>query len=149
MRPTISEQLDGLRRILAETVAPEITAPYPAEILGSVIASLGALGEAVYTVPAYLRWDVDATTALLERARPFLDPALAAEVAAGPQFDPLDLKALEDRQAQLHGLLVRAMPAVLNEPALADMKADMVAFFRERAARYPFSMVARPAPKKE
>jgi hypothetical protein len=149
MRPTISEQLDGLRRILAETVAPEITAPYPAEILGSVIASLTALSEAVYTVPAYLRWDIGTATALLEQARPFLDPALAAEIAADPEYDPLDLRALEGRQAELHALLAKAMPIILQEPALAGVKADMVAFFRARAERYPFSMVARPAPKKE
>jgi hypothetical protein len=149
MRPKIAEQLDGLRRILAEVVAPEITAPYPTEILGSVIASLTALSEAVYTVPAYLRWDIDSATALLARARPHLDPALAAEIDPEPAAGLLDLRELEARQAQLHGLLVRAMPAILADPALGEVKADMAAFFRARAERYPFSMVARPAAKKE
>ena len=33
MRPDVSEQLDGLRRILEQVVAPELLDPYPADIL--------------------------------------------------------------------------------------------------------------------
>ena len=68
MHPTITEQLDGLRRILAEAVAPEVTAPYPAEILGGVIGALSALQASLHTVPPFLRWDIETTrrTALLD-----------------------------------------------------------------------------------
>jgi hypothetical protein len=200
MRPSVTEQLEGLRRILAETIAPEIAAPYPAEILGSVMMSLDALTRAWYAVPPYLAWDIAATEALLTKAKPFLDKALAAEIDAALRFAPnpdrpsrhpqlaspidgeghesealpldggargLDpgvgggdvdtssklpenpLKALEERQQRLHALLCRAMPAIASDPALAGTKVRMTAFFRERSDRYPFAMLARPAPKKD
>ncbi len=148
MRPSVPEQLEGLRRILAETIAPEITAPYPAEILGSVMMSLDALARAWYAVPDYLKWDIARTETLLAEAKPLLDPALAAEIGTRTS-DPLDLKALEERQLHLHALLCRAMPAIASDPALAETKARMTAFFRERADRFPFAMLARPVPKRD
>jgi hypothetical protein len=57
------------------------------------------------------------------------------------------LKTLEDRQRHLHTLLCRAMPAIASDPALAPTKSRMTEFFRERADRFPFAMLARPAPK--
>ena len=151
MRPSVPEQLEGLARILGETVAPEVAAPYPAEILGSVIMSLNALARVWYAVPSYLNWDIAETEALLAEARPHLDPPLATDlvVELAATQDPLDLKALEDRQRRLHELLCRAIPAITTKPELTETKTRMAAFFRERADRFPFAMLARPAPKKE
>jgi hypothetical protein len=145
MHPTLTEQLDGLRRILAEAVAPEVTAPYPAEILGSVIGALDALQSNLHAIPAFLRWDIETTGGVLDAARPLLGVGLVAEIDAAATGGD-DLAALEARQAAMRGLLVKAMPAILAERGTAYGK--MIALFRERTERFPFTMAARPPAKK-
>ena len=149
MRPTVTEQLDGLRRILAETIVPEVTSPYPAEILGGVIGALDALQANWHRIPAFLRWDIEATAGVLEAAQPLLDADLAAKVAAMKADDkPTDLAALETRQMRMRELLVEAMPAILADPDETGAYPRMIALFRERTERFPFSMAARPPVKK-
>ena len=134
MRPSITEQLAGLRRILAEVVAPEVTAPYPAEILGSVIGALEALSANWARIPDYLAWEIGSIQSILIAARHEL---------------PTDMPAsLEERQARLSSLLVQAQPVIA-----ADRNGEayrlMIAFFRERAQKFPFAMAARPVKKEE
>jgi hypothetical protein len=134
MRPTVTEQLDGLRRILVEVVAPEVTAPYPAEILGSVIGALEALSANWARIPDYLTWEIGSIQSIL--------------IAAGHE-PPTDMPAsLEEQQARLSSLLVHAQPAIA-----ADRNGEayrlMIAFFRERAQKFPFAMAARPVKKEE
>ena len=149
MRPTITEQLDGLRRILAETIAPEVTSPYPAEILGGVIGALNALQSNWHKIPAFLRWDIETTAGVLDAARPLLDADLVAEIAAaGDVGDLTDLAGLERRQIRMRELLVKAMPAITADPGKTDAYPQMIALFRERTDRFPFSMAARPPAKK-
>jgi len=149
MRPTVTEQLDGLRRILAETIAPEVTSPYPAEILGGVIGALDALQANWHNIPAFLLWDIEATAGVLDTAKPLLDAGLVAEIAAARVASDLtDLAALESRQLRMRELLVKAMPAIIADPGKADAYPQMIALFRERADRFPFSMAARPPAKK-
>jgi hypothetical protein len=149
MRPTVTEQLGGLRRILAETIAPEVTSPYPAEILGSVIGALDALQVNWHKIPAFLRWDILATSGVLNAAKPLLDADLVAEIAAAEaDGDPTDLAALETAQVRMRALLVKAMPAIMAEPRCTDAYPRMIALFRERAERFPFPMAARPPVKK-
>jgi hypothetical protein len=135
MKPTITEQLDGLRRILAEVVAPEVTAPYPAEILGSVIGALDALSANWAHIPGYLAWEIQSIRSIL--------------IAAGiePPTD-MDSVSLEEQQVRMSGLLVEAQPAIAGD---RNREADrlMIAFFRERANRFPFAMAARPVKKEE
>ena len=145
MHPTVTEQLDGLRRILAEAVAPEVTAPYPAEILGSVIGALNALQSNLHAIPAFLRWDIETTASVLNAAKPLLSAGLVAEIDAAKAGGD-DLAALEARQVAMRGLLVKAMPAILAERGTAYSK--MIALFRERTERFPFTMAARPPAKK-
>lgn len=147
MRPTVTEQLAGLRRILADVVAPQIAQPYPAEILAGVVASLGALESAWPALPAFLRWDCESTAAVLGAALPIVDTTLAAEVsaaAAEAATDPLDITALELRQRHLRGLLARAAPAIMTDPGCSAYGL-MAALMRERAERYPFAIAAAPA----
>lgn len=135
MRPTITEQLDGLRRILAEVVAPEVTSAYPAEILGSVIGALDALSASWSRIPEYLAWEIESIRAIL--------------TAAGIE-PPTDMASasLEEQQVRMSGLLVQAQPAIA-----ADRDGEayrlMIAFFRGRAKRFPFAMAARPVKKEE
>jgi hypothetical protein len=162
MRPNISEQLDGLRRILAEVVAPDVQDPYPADILAGVIASLDGIGRAWYEVPLYLHWDSEATAEILASALPVFPRHLAAAVhaaaggdlavraAAGgdlaaPQATPFDLGALEQRHQRMRAALALAVPAILADPELAPVRTRMVQLFRERAQRFPLALSARPA----
>jgi hypothetical protein len=149
MRPTITEQLDGLRRILAETIAPEVTSPYPAEILGGVIGALDALQSNWHKIPAFLLWDIETTAGVLDAARPLLGAGLVAEIAAAKtDNDVTDLTVLETRLMHLRGLLVKAMPAIIADPDATDAYPRMIALLRERTDRFPFSMAARPPAKK-
>lgn len=150
MRPTVTEQLDGLRRILSEIIAPEITSPYPAEILGGVIGALDALKSSWPAIPAFLRWDIAATEAVLAAARPLVADDLAADIQAMTDEGPaetLDWIGLEDRQMRVRALLVRAMPVIIAQSDKTDAYALMTRLFRERAERFPFSMAARPPAK--
>jgi hypothetical protein len=135
MRPTITEQLDGLRRILAEVVAPEVTAPYPAEILGSVIGALDALSANWARIPNYLAWEIESSRSILAAAG--IEP---------PQ--DLDSASLEEQQVRMSGLLVQAQPAIAADKD-GEAYRLMIAFFRERAQRFPFAMAARPVKKEE
>ena len=142
MHPTITEQLDGLARILADAVAPEVMAPYPTEILGSVIGALNALQANWHAIPAFLRWDIKTTSEVLDAAKPLLDTGLVAEITAAQADSNLDdLTSLEPQQARMRGLLVKAMPVIRAEHGAAYDK--MIALFRERTDRFPFSMVRR------
>jgi hypothetical protein len=149
MHPTVTEQLDGLRRILAETIAPEVTSPYPAEILGSVIGALDALQSNWHRIPAFLLWDIETTAGVLDAAMPKLDVDLVAEIAAArTDIDHTNLAALESHQIRMRELLVKAMPAIIADPDKTDAYPQMIALFRERAEGFPFSMAARPPAKK-
>jgi hypothetical protein len=135
MRPTITEQLDGLRRILVEVVAPEVTAPYPAEILGSVIGALDALSANWAHIPDYLAWEIDSIQSILTAAG--IEPPAETPPAS-----------LEEQQARMSALLVRAQPAIAANRN-GEAYRLMIAFFRERAERFPFAMAARPVKKEE
>jgi hypothetical protein len=130
MRPTVSEQLDGIRQVLAEVVAPEITDPYPAAVLAGALATLELLAGAWSDVPAFLRWDADATATVL---------ALVDVSVPSPPADLLDLAALQTHHREVRGVLERSMPPVLAD---ADARRAVVELFRARAARFPLH--ARP-----
>jgi hypothetical protein len=130
MRPTVSEQLDAVRRALADVVAPEVTDAYAADVLAGALATLEHLADAWADVPSFLRWDCEATSHVL---------TLAGVDAPPMPDDLLDVEALHAHDRELRGLLVTAMPTVL---ARDDVRAAAVQLFRDRAARYP--LAARP-----
>jgi len=148
VRPKVTEQLEGLRRILADVVAPEVVHPYPADILGGVMAALESLERGWYEVPRFLRWDAEATAELLLAARGALDEATGHEItlayASGPD-DPLDLAGLEAHDERLRALLARVAPTIASRADLSELNERMVSLFRQRAQRFPFGLLARPA----
>ncbi len=151
MRPTFSEQIASLGRILADVVAPEVASPYAADILRGVIGALGALGSAWPKVPGFLIWDAESTATVLAAALPHVDEPLAGDIrtALNETADPANWSALETRLLRLRGLLVRAMPAILAAPDGGAAHRLSVALFRERADRFPFAMSAQPVKKPE
>jgi hypothetical protein len=147
MRPSVPEQLAGLERILAAVIVPEIGHPYPLDIAGGVGAALGALSAAWYEIPAFHQWDLQVTAALLADATPYLDAALADEVAslrAALAEGPLALDALETRHADARALLARAVPTLVASPPAAELCHRLAEHFRARADRFPLAL-ARPA----
>jgi hypothetical protein len=146
MRPTVAEQLRGLRRILAEVVAPEVGAAYPADMLQGVIANLEMLERTVPAVAPFLAWDNDATASLLDAAAPLLGGDLAVAVAQArswPPVDPLDVDALHARNVALRGLLADAVaPLAAGGEHTAAAYDEVRAHLRARMARYPLTMAA-------
>jgi hypothetical protein len=141
MRPTVTEQLAGLRRILDDVVAPAVEGVYPADVLAGVLAALDALASGWADVPSFLAWDIDASMELL-RAAAEHDAALAAQVRAleadAPR-DVLDLRALEEHQARVRTALAGVAPALAAGP-LAER---LAIHLRARVDRYPICAAQR------
>ena len=141
VRPDVSEQLDGIRRILGQVIAPHVTDPYAASILRGLLDALGGLAAGWSLVPSFLRWDTDETAGVLNVARPYLDEAMIAdldEVLAHAPDDDTDVLALETHHRSLRGLLERAVPAIVEQP---DVRSLLIDHFRARIARFPLAMV--------
>jgi hypothetical protein len=147
----VSEQLDGLRRILERVIAPELHDPYPIDILAGVTATLETLSTAWRQVPAFLQWDSDMTTALLRQVLTS-DVELEAElheqvreVVLAEAPNPTDVAALEARHAKVRAALEAAIPPVMAADELRELRTYLAAHLRERAERYPLKTVWRPA----
>jgi hypothetical protein len=126
MRPTITEQLDGIRRVLAEVVAPHVADPYPADVLNGVLAALDTLSRWA-EVPMFVRWDAEEASTIL---------AMIGIVVGEPPEDQLDLDALDAHHRVQRGALEAAMPAIIADAAA---RSAMVGYFRERRARFPLA----------
>jgi hypothetical protein len=127
MRPDPTEQLRGIRRVLAETVAPQVHDDYAADVLAGALTTLDLLADAWREIPGFLRWDVEATKEVLVSA--------GHQAPAGPD-DPCDLAALEAHHRDVRALLEAAVPAIIDDDRVA---AKMIQLFRDRADRYPFA----------
>ncbi|MCU1391162.1 MAG: hypothetical protein JWL72_4500 [Ilumatobacteraceae bacterium] len=126
MRPNVTEQLAGLRRILAEVVAPHVVDAYPADVLAGVLAALDTLSR-WDEIPDFLRWDSERCNSIL---------AAAGAPTIGFFGDPLDLDGLGQHQRAARGALEAAMPVVLADGA---SRSAMVDYFRERHVRFPLA----------
>ncbi len=131
MRPTVSEQLAGLRHVLADVVAPEVGDGYAADVLAGALATLQLLADGWMEVPSFLRWDIQETARVLR--------IVGGSVPPLPD-DLLDIAALEERARSVRELLVQSMPAVLEHPQARDAA---VRLFRDRAERYPLAARGR------
>ena len=135
MRPTVTEQLDGVCDILDEQIGPALSAPHHRETLRNLVANLRMLSRSWPRLLPFLLWDNDETAALLARAGNTADAALGARIdallAARPDGgDPL---AVESRNEALRELLA----AVINVGPDVALRADIQAHLRERSRRYP------------
>ena len=140
VRPTLDEQLRGLRRILEQSVAPAVIDSYASSTLNGVIRALEMLEQRTALVGPFLAWDNQETATVLH--------AIATRV---PIDEPLessaivptgDLAALDAENTRLRGLLAGVIPALANDPAAVNEYALVVAHLRERIARYPFTSTA-------
>jgi hypothetical protein len=141
VRPSVTEQLQGLRRILEDVIAPELTDSYPRDILAGVCATLETIAEGWQQVPAFLDWDARESAALVAR----LDfRSQGGEVTETVEpADPYDLVQLEVRHRESRAALENAIPAIAVSEDLDGLRTDLAEYFRERAARYPLKMTGR------
>ena len=131
MRPTVAEQLAGIRSVLAQVVAPQVEDPYAADVLAGALATLGLLAGAVPELVPFLRWDTAASTAVL---------ALIDVPTPSPPADPLDVGALTAHHEAVRALLEASVPRIRDDPA-ADRA--FIQLVHDRSARYPFATRSR------
>jgi hypothetical protein len=127
MFPTVTDQLRELRRILNDIVMPELSGSYAQDTLSSALATLKMLEGAWDRVVPFLLWDNEQLSCLL------------GDDVAPP--DPTDFIAVHDRNLELRDRLATSVRDGLGS-------APLLAYFRERIARYPFtSTVTLPTRK--
>jgi hypothetical protein len=146
VRPTVSEQLAGVRRILSDVIAPEVSGAYPIDMLRGVLANLEMLEQSWTRVGPFLAWDNEGTEQVLRSVVPFVDGDLAARITAlvvAAPVDASDVGALEARNTALRAVLADAVPALARggdaaAPAFAGVRRHL----RDRIERFPLTMNA-------
>ncbi len=137
MRPNVTEQLEGMCRILETAVAPELSGGYTLETLRSLIANVRMLSRAWHQLLPFLHWDNAAMSTLLDDARGSVDAGLRLRIEsalAAVPADPADALAAEARNDQLRTLLVESLS---DAAAVQQRIADHLA---ERSRRYPLRL---------
>ena len=138
MRPTLSEQLRGLRHILDHVVAPEVHTDYAHDILLGVSRALEMLAVRAGEVGPFLEWDNHETRELL-RAIATSGVSLTEPIDPTTPIATGDLAALDAETERLRGILAAVIPALAAGAATHDLHAAVVAHLRERVARYPYA----------
>jgi hypothetical protein len=148
----VSEQLAGVRRILADVIAPEVTGAYPVDMLRGVLANLEMLERSWSNVPEFLAWDNAGTARVLGEARPFVGHGLQARIddalhdtgdAGAPAGHVVAIDALDASNVALRELLADVVPVLAaGGDDAAGAYASVRAHLRERIDRFPFSMNA-------
>jgi hypothetical protein len=142
----VSEQLAGVRRILADVIAPEVTGAYPVDMLRGVLANLEMLERSWSNVGPFLAWDNAGTEAALHAVAPLVDDELSTRIraclAAAPDGSA-DVTALDAHNTALRGLLAEAVPALAGGgDRTAAAYGEVRAHLRARIDRFPFTMNA-------
>lgn len=146
MRPGMTDQLSGIRRILDQIIAPELREGYPSQVLRGIVKNLAMLEGAWSRILPFLEWDTTVTAALLEEAAPHLDEALAQRIThqVRQELPSGSLEDLEQRNAELRGLLGEAIHQLAQQDGGAGLR-PIKEHLVERTRRYPFRMaIATP-----
>ena len=137
MRPTVTEQLEGMCRILETAVAPALANDYTLETLRSLVANVRMLGRAWHQLLPFLHWDNGVMAELLATASDSAAPELRARIStalAAAPVDAADGLAAETRNEQVRALLTECLE---SSPALTKAIASHLA---ERSRRYPLRL---------
>ena len=90
MRPTVTEQLRAIRRILNDVIVPEVNATYPTDILKNVLFNLQELEANWMRWTAHLEWENHQLQQLALDARGRVGGSLQQEVDAATTLAPVD-----------------------------------------------------------
>jgi hypothetical protein len=154
VRPSIGEQLEQVRRILDDVVAPHVADPYPQDILGGLGNTLSGLAASWHRVPAFLQWDVEQIRQLLTEwvalGGPEVDAAVAETVRTAlelprPSDNPLDFDALDEYDRRLRAALEVVVPSIAARSDLAQSRSRLTGYFSARVDRYPIVLAPPPA----
>lgn len=151
MRPGMTDQLAGIRRILDEIIAPELRDGYPSQVLRGVVKNLAMLEGAWTRIAEFLEWDTAATASLLQEAKPYVDGELWHRIT-----EVLDVAAhgsssedMERHDDELRELLVEAIRQLAERPEAAGVWQRIKEHLVERTHQYPFRMaIAAPTQAK-
>ena len=142
MRPGVTEQLEGMCRILETSIAPELVNGHTQETLRSLIANVRMLSRAWHQLLPFLHWDNAAMVELLREVRAEADTDLRARIdevlaqapADADAADAADADAAEARNDRLRALLSDSLQCA--PPLLSRITAHL----SERAQRYPLRL---------
>jgi hypothetical protein len=154
VRPSIGEQLEQVRRILDDVVAPHVADPYPQDILGGLGNTLSGLAASWHRVPAFLQWDVEQVRQLLTEwvvlGGTEVDAAVAEAVRTAlelprPSDNPLDFEALDEYDGRLRAALQAVVPSVAARSEFTEFRSRLTVYFSARVDRYPIVLAPPPA----
>jgi hypothetical protein len=151
VRPGMTDQLTGIRRILHDIIAPELREGYPSQVLRGVVKNLSMLEGAWTRIVPFLEWDNAATADLLRDARPHLGAVLTGHVDRMSKDGITDgsPEALERRNDELRSLLADVIRELADEDQAGEVRESIKRHFVERSLRYPFRMaIAAPTSAK-
>ena len=134
----MEEELRGLRVALENVVAPEVRAPYPSDVLATVVAALERLERGWSTVPVALREESTELDELLAAAQAVVAPGTGAAIAdalAQPEPDWLDSAAARAHYVTRRALLVEVVRELGPDGGSAhELWARVVAHLRAHLA---------------
>ena len=139
MRPSITEQLDGMCRVLEETVAPEVQSGHVLEILRSLVSNVRMLSRNWHSVPGFLDWDNGVTVELLSSARPSVSETLRNRIdaaLAGAPMNQTDILAVDAFNEQLRQLTTECLADTLTPP----VREKILQHLSDRTTRYPMRL---------
>jgi hypothetical protein len=154
VRPSIGEQLEQIRRILDDVVAPHVRDPYPQDILGGVANTLSGVAANWHRVPAFLQWDVEQVRQLLvdwvDLGGLQADAAVADRIRttlelSRPSDNPLDFEALDEYDRRLRAGLEAVVPSIAERAEFADLRSRLTDYFSARVDRFPIVVAPPPA----
>jgi hypothetical protein len=122
MRPTPREELEGIRRILADVVAPAVTAEYPATVLQQILTALDRLSASWERAGPLLAAENASLRELLPRLASLLPGVEVVDSSAGTAAASLDFAALDEENQRLRRALDAAVRA-LDSGAVEDATA--------------------------
>lgn len=124
MRPSVTEQLDGISAILTGVIADRLHDAYARDVLVNAASTLMTLSQTWHAIPEFLRWDSVSAAAIL---------ALIGEPVQPPPPHVFDIPALEQHHLDVRERLEKAMPIIADHP---EARLAIVAHFRERISRF-------------
>lgn len=142
MRPDMTDQLAGVRRILNDIIAPELREGYPSQVLRGVVKNLMMLESAWPKIISFLEWDIEQTEALLRGMAPFLDDSMKSRVLAALEggLDERSPDELDRRNTEVRQVLADAIPQLLQREEAAPVVAQVKEHLVQRMSQYPFRM---------